>query len=61
MNPNFEEVWVYLSASPLTALTITLLAYLFGDWVYQNRKDADRKSCFDCSYFDHSGPVSHWN
>ena len=35
MNPNFEEVWVYLSASPLTALTITLLAYLFGDWVYQ--------------------------
>ncbi len=35
MKPNFEEVWVYLSASPLAALTITLLAYLFGDWGYQ--------------------------
>lgn len=35
MNPNFEEVWVYLSASPLTALTVTLLAYLIGDWIYQ--------------------------
>ena len=35
MNPDFGEVWVYLSASPLTALTITLVAYLLGDWIYQ--------------------------
>ena len=35
MEPNFSEVWVYLSASPLTALTVTLVAYLFGDWLYQ--------------------------
>ena len=35
MNPNFGEVWVYLSASPLTALTATLLAYLIGDWLYR--------------------------
>ena len=35
MSPDFAEVWVYLSASPLTALTITLVAYLAGDWLYQ--------------------------
>ncbi|MGC6390239.1 MAG: LrgB family protein [Alphaproteobacteria bacterium] len=35
MKPDFNELWVYLSASPLTALTITLLAYLVGDWIYQ--------------------------
>ncbi|MEL0224712.1 MAG: LrgB family protein, partial [Gammaproteobacteria bacterium] len=35
MSPDFGEVWVYLSASPLTALTITLVAYLCGDWLYQ--------------------------
>ena len=35
MSPNFGQVWVYLSASPLTALTITLVAYLVGDWLYQ--------------------------
>lgn len=35
MQPDFQEVWVYLSASPLTALTITLMAYLTGDWLYQ--------------------------
>ena len=35
MNPDFGEVWVYLSASPLTALTTTLVAYLAGDWIYQ--------------------------
>ena len=35
MSPDFGEVWVYLSASPLTALTITLVAYLAGDWLYQ--------------------------
>lgn len=35
MQPDFQEVWVYLSASPLTALTVTLVAYLIGDWLYQ--------------------------
>ena len=35
MEPNFQEVWVYLSASPLTALSATLVAYLIGDWIYQ--------------------------
>jgi predicted murein hydrolase (TIGR00659 family) len=35
MQPDFEQVWVYLSASPLTALTVTLMAYLAGDWIYQ--------------------------
>lgn len=35
MTPDFVEVWVYLSASPLTALTVTLVAYLAGDWLYQ--------------------------
>ena len=34
---NFEEIshfWVYLSASPLLGLTLTLSAYLFAQWVY---------------------------
>lgn len=34
MDKNFQEVWVYLAAEPLTALTLTLVAYLIGDWVY---------------------------
>jgi predicted murein hydrolase (TIGR00659 family) len=34
---NFEEIshfWVYLSASPLLGLTLTLCAYVFAQWVY---------------------------
>ena len=34
---NFEELnhfWVYLSASPLLGLTLTLCAYLVAQWVY---------------------------
>jgi len=34
---NFEEIghfWVYLSASPLLGLTLTLCAYLFAQWIY---------------------------
>ena len=34
---NFEELshfWVYLSASPLLGLTLTLCAYLIAQWVY---------------------------
>ena len=30
-----SETWVYLSASPLTGLTLTLLAYQFAFWLYQ--------------------------
>lgn len=29
------EIWVYLSASPLLGLTLTLLAYLLGYWLYR--------------------------
>lgn len=29
------EIWVYLSTSPLLFLTLTLAAYLIGDWIYR--------------------------
>ncbi len=35
MNPPLGDTWVYLSASPLLGLTITLLAYLAAFWLYQ--------------------------
>jgi len=35
MNPNLEEIWVYLSASPLLGLTLTLLAYQLAFWIYK--------------------------
>ncbi|WP_289035819.1 LrgB family protein [uncultured Roseibium sp.] len=35
MDKGFSEIWVYLSASPLLALTLTLVAYQLGNWVYQ--------------------------
>ena len=36
MNPQaISETWVYLSASPLIGLTLTLLAYQFAFWLYQ--------------------------
>jgi len=31
---SFSEIWVYLSASPLLGLTVTLLAYQAAYWVY---------------------------
>ena len=34
---SFDELthfWVYLSASPLLGLTLTLCAYVFAQWVY---------------------------
>jgi predicted murein hydrolase (TIGR00659 family) len=31
----FNEIWVYLSATPLLHLALTLLAYLLGDWLYR--------------------------
>ncbi len=35
MTPKFFEIWVYLSASPLLWLTVTLLAYLSAYWIYR--------------------------
>lgn len=35
MNQAFGETWVYLSASPLLGLTVTLLAYQAAFWLYQ--------------------------
>lgn len=32
---DFKEVWVYLSASPLLFLTLTLAAFQAGNWLYQ--------------------------
>lgn len=31
----FREIWVYLSASPLLHLTLTLIAFQAGTWVYR--------------------------
>jgi predicted murein hydrolase (TIGR00659 family) len=33
MTPRFNEIWVYLSASPLLGLTFTLLAYQGAVWI----------------------------
>lgn len=33
--PRLSEIWVYLSATPLLGLTLTLLAYQFAVWCYQ--------------------------
>jgi predicted murein hydrolase (TIGR00659 family) len=35
VTPRINEIWVYLSASPLLGLTITLLAYQGAFWIYQ--------------------------
>lgn len=35
MTPQLNELWVYLSASPLLGLTITLLAYQCAYWLYR--------------------------
>jgi len=32
---NLSEIWVYLSASPLLHLTLTLVAYQGGIWIYR--------------------------
>ena len=29
------DIWVYLSTGPLLHLTLTVLAYLFGDWIFR--------------------------
>jgi predicted murein hydrolase (TIGR00659 family) len=35
MSHELRDIWVYLSASPLLHLTLTLVAYLGGRWLYQ--------------------------
>ena len=35
MNGDITQLWVYLSTSPLLWLTVTLLAYQLGVWVFQ--------------------------
>ncbi|PWW03871.1 putative murein hydrolase (TIGR00659 family) [Hoeflea marina] len=32
---DLTQIWVYLSASPLLFLTLTLIAFQFGTWIYQ--------------------------
>lgn len=34
MTGKTSEIWVYLAANPLTSLTLTLLAYQAGLWIY---------------------------
>jgi predicted murein hydrolase (TIGR00659 family) len=35
MTPRLNEIWVYLAASPLLGLTVTLLAYQGAYWLYK--------------------------
>ncbi|HSH42254.1 MAG TPA: LrgB family protein [Arenicellales bacterium] len=35
MTPELQDIWVYLSTSPLLHLTLTLAAYVAGDWLYE--------------------------
>lgn len=35
MPATFTDIWVYLAATPLLGLTVTLLAYIAGDWLYR--------------------------
>jgi predicted murein hydrolase (TIGR00659 family) len=38
MSGKFTEIWVYLSATPLLGLTVTLLAYQGAYWIYAKAK-----------------------
>ncbi len=35
MKTTFTDIWVYLAATPLLGLTLTLIAYVIGDWLYR--------------------------
>jgi len=35
VTPELQDIWVYLSTSPLLHLTLTLAAYVAGDWLYE--------------------------
>ena len=36
MTPQLGEAWVYLAASPLLGLTMTLLAYQGATWLHRH-------------------------
>jgi predicted murein hydrolase (TIGR00659 family) len=38
MQPELSDIWVYLAASPLLSLTLTLTAYLGGFWLYRKAR-----------------------
>ena len=38
MGEGFYKIWVYLSTTPLLGLTLTLVAYLGGMWIYKRGK-----------------------
>lgn len=38
MTSSLREIWVFLAASPLLHLTLTLAAFQFGTWIYQRGK-----------------------
>jgi predicted murein hydrolase (TIGR00659 family) len=38
MSGRFADIWVYLSASPLLGLTVTLIAYQGAFWIYTKAK-----------------------
>ena len=44
MNGEVRDIWVYLAASPLLHLTLTVFAYLGGDWLYRR---SGRKALFN--------------
>ena len=35
MTTDIQDIWVYLAATPLTGLTITLAAYVAGQWLFR--------------------------
>ncbi len=35
MSDDLHQIWVYLSANPLAGLTLTLVAYQFGLWLFE--------------------------
>ncbi|MFQ5935317.1 MAG: LrgB family protein [Acidiferrobacterales bacterium] len=35
MSTTFTDIWVYLATTPLLGLTVTLIAYVIGDWLYR--------------------------
>jgi putative effector of murein hydrolase len=35
MTPKLADIWVYLSASPLLGLTVTLVVYQAAYWIYR--------------------------
>ncbi|MBC7136166.1 MAG: LrgB family protein, partial [Oceanibaculum nanhaiense] len=38
MNADLREIWVYLSTTPLLGLTLTLIAYQAGHFIYTRLK-----------------------